>query len=700
MTTPIPTFCRVCEPSCGLRAEVVDGRVERLLPDASHPVSAGFACQKGMNYVGIHRDPDRLDTPLRRAPDGSFEATTWDAAIADIAGTLARIRDEHGSDAIAGYIGNPTAFNALASQAITEFFGGLGTRSVFSSGTQDCSNKFAGAEAVFGTSTLHPLPDIARTDCLLVFGENPRVSHMSFISIADPMAKLRAACERGARVVYINPRHIESASPTSGEVLQILPDTDLYLMAALLHEIDAQGGFREGVIAAHGKHIEGLRAFIAPYSAAAVADVVGVPAETIRELAHAFSSAERAAVHMSTGVNMGRQGTLCYWLLQMLSFVTGNLDAPGGNFYGEGFYPAAKAGRVQQEQPFFDSPFGELRHVRGALPGNLFPDMVLDAERPLRALIVLAGNPVLSAGGEPRWREALSQLELLVVIDLVRNATGEHAHYLLPSTDMLERADINICGLGMQYEPYVQYTPAVVPPAGERREEWWILARLQHAMGMPSLLDAEPPAPFARLDRMLARSGLSIAELAARPDGVAVLPPPAQGRFYTELVQTPDRRVDCCPPLFAEALSQARAIFDELRAAPPRFRLINLRTPFMQNSWYHNIPKLKRGRHAHNPLHLSPEDMAALGLAEGDPVHVESAHGRLLASAHGDRSLRPGVVAMTHGWGNAGSTGLRVARAHPGVNVNALLPTGPGSYEKLSNQAFMTGVPVSVSAAN
>ncbi len=700
----IQTFCRVCEPSCGLVAEVEDGAVRRLGPDPDHPIGKGFACHKGLGYLAIHHDPDRLDAPLRRrdggaAGEAAFDRVTWDEAIADIAAKLASIRERHGNDAVAGYLGNPTAFNTLGGPAVADLLGLLGTRSIFTSGTQDCSNKFAGAEAVYGTSTLHPIPDIERTDCLILFGENPRVSHMSFVSIADPMAKIRAAHARGAKVFYVNPRAIESAAGGVGEVVQILPDTDLYLLAALIHEIDALGRFREDVIREHGKNVEGLRAFVAPYSADAVAGVVGVSAETIRALADAFSAAPRAAAHMSTGANMGRQGTLCYWLLQMLVFVTGNLDVPGGCFYGEGFYPATKAGKLARPPEFYPTRFGEMRHVRGALPGALAPDMILDPERPIRAMIVVAGNPVLSVGGEERWREALASLELLVVIDLFRNATGEYAHYLLPTTDMLERPDVNFCGLGMQYEPYVQLTDAVVPPAAERREEWWICARLQRAMGLPSVLDHDPPAPFARLDRMLARSGLSVASLREQPAGTAVLPRRAIGRFYEEFIQTEDKRVDCRPPLFDEAIARAHAIFAELAASAPRFRLIHLRQVHMHNSWFQNVPKLKRGRNATNALHVAPDDLRALGLEEGDRASIASAHGRIEAPVRADATLRAGVVAMTHGWGNARTSGLRVARSHPGVNVNALLPSGPGSYEKLSNQAFMTGIPVEITRA-
>ncbi|MEE4249558.1 MAG: molybdopterin-dependent oxidoreductase, partial [Alcanivoracaceae bacterium] len=202
MATLKPTFCRVCEPSCGLLAEVENDTLVRLLPDRDHPVTKGFACHKGINYQGIHQDPDRLNVPMVRVnakqQAGEFVEQSWDESIAAIAGKIRQIREQHGADSVAGYIGNPTAFNALAGAAMTSFFTQLQTRRVFNSGTQDCSNKFAGAEAVFGTSTLHPVPDLTRTRYALIFGENPKVSHMSFVSIANPMAQLRQARKNGA----------------------------------------------------------------------------------------------------------------------------------------------------------------------------------------------------------------------------------------------------------------------------------------------------------------------------------------------------------------------------------------------------------------------------------------------------------------------------------------------------------------------
>ena len=253
----VRTFCRVCEPSCGLVATVQDGEIAKLAPDREHPVTRGFACHKGLASLDIHRDPDRLARPQRKRPDGGFEDVCWDDAIDAIASELTRIRDAHGRDAIAFYNGNPLAFNSLATPAIGSFIAQTGTRRLFGSGTQDCANKFAGSEAVFGTSTLHPVPDIEHTDHLLVFGSNPRVSHMSFLSIADPVRALREATRRGATVRFVNPRRIEKDSAGVGEVVLVRPDTDVYLMAAMLHEIDATSGFREDVLAEHGRNVDG-----------------------------------------------------------------------------------------------------------------------------------------------------------------------------------------------------------------------------------------------------------------------------------------------------------------------------------------------------------------------------------------------------------------------------------------------------------
>ena len=695
----IPTFCRVCEPACGLIAHVKDGELVRLRPDKGNPVTRGFACNKGLAGDEIHRDPDRVDYPLRRGADGEFERISWDEAITEIAARLKAIQDEHGANAFAPYIGNPTAFNTLASPAMGALFAQMGTRRSFSSGTQDCANKMAGSEAVFGSSTMHPVPDLAHTDFYLSFGANPRVSHASFMSIPDPVRVIKAVVARGGRVVHVNPRRIESEKTRAGETLLIRPDTDVYLLAALIHEIDREGGFDEAIVREHGKRVAELREFVGQYSANRVAMATGISADEIRSLARDFAAAPSASVHMSTGVNMGRQGTLAYWLLHMLSFVTGNLDRRGGNILSVGFYESAKAGRRSFSDGFVESDYGRIR--KGSLPGNLLPDFILQDQDPVRAMITVAGNPVLSIGGEERLRAAMEKLELLVVVDLYRNATAEYADYILPSTDSFERSDINITGLGLQHEPWIQFTDKVVEARGERREEWWILGKLAQELGLKSPFDEKGEAQglWGRIDHMLHARGLTLEEVRAQPHGI-VFEGLTPGRFYSNHLQTDDEKVDCCPSAFDEAIALCAEQLAELdREGPDRLKMITLRDPYMHNSWYANIERMKGGAKDRNYLYIHPDDAERRDVAKGDKVRLSNEWGEVVVELRLDQDLKHGVVALTHGWGNAKTPGMRVAHSTPGANQNALLPSGVGSFDPLSSQAFMTGVPVEVAPA-
>ena len=561
------------------------------------------------------------------------------------------------------------------------------------------------SEAVFGSSTVHPIPDLANTDLCLIIGENPRASQASFYSIPNVLGEMKRAAGRGARMVFVNPRRIETPEQGVGDTILIRPDTDVWFLASLLHEIDRLDGFDSSVIAAHSQRIDDLRAYVSQYPADRTAEVTGIEADMVRELAAAWVSTSRASVHASTGINMGRQGTLAYWLVHMLSFVTGRLDVIGGNLKSDGFYPNARAGAGVPEQGYAETEFGRLR--RGSLPGTMMSHSILDSDTPIRAMIVVAGNPLLSIAGEDRLRKAFEQLELLVVIDIYPSATSEYADVVLPSTDMYERDDLNIVNLGTSARPFAQFTPAVVAPLGDRRPEWWIAHRLLEKMGRPSLYDGladgEEPDPWSKWRHMLERgSGLSLADL-QRDHEPRELPPPLPGSFFSDQVHTVDGLIDCCPPSFVEALERSHVLFDEGRAGSARradgeLLLIHKRDAWMHNSWFANVERMKRNGRTVNPLGMRTEDAARLDLVDGSTVIVASAHGEIESVVEIDDALMEGVVSMVHGWGHAASPRMRVAAANPGSNPNALLPVGPGSFEPLSSQAHMTGVPVRVRA--
>ena len=692
MTTTRTTYCRLCEVGCGLVAELGDdGELLRLRPDKGHPVTAGFACNKGLLAADIHRDPARVPRPQRRRADGTFAEVSWDDALDDVAARLRAILDEHGPSAVALYMGNPTAFNATAGPAGGVFLLQLGSDRIFTAASQDCANKYAVSELLWGSSQVHLIPDLDRTDHLLLLGTNPRVSKGSFLTVADPIGRLAAIEARGGVVRFVDPRHCE---PKVGETIQIKPDTDVYLVAAMLHEIDRTVGF-DAAGAARVRHLDALRAFLAEFPPERVAAVVGLDAATIVAMAQEFAAAPHASAHCSTGVNMGRHGALAYWLLQMLVLLTGNLDQPGGNV------PAARAttppprSREAGPEGFVDSPWGSYRPTAGGLPGALLATMIRHDVAPIRALVTMAGNPVLSIGGGDELAATLDDLELLVTVDYYRNATGELADYVLPAADWFEREDLNTFVQGTQPDPFVQWTGPLVERRDERRTEQDIFAALLTRLGIEPAFGPDADVLSMLYDGPLAEHGLSVAELRDRERGVAELAPVPAGGFLDRM--TADGTLDGAPAMLAPARERATALFAELDAEPAgQLKLITRRTSHTINSAMQNVERLKKGAGADNPLFLSPADAGRLAVRDGAKVRITNRFGTIEAEARLDETLRPGVVAMTHGFGNAGTTGQPVARRHAGVNVNALAPVGPGSFDPVSTMSQLTGIPVDV----
>ena len=689
------TFCRLCEVNCGLEATLdAGGHITALRPDREHPVTKGFACHKGLLALDVHRDPDRLDAPMRRTSNG-FEAAPWDDAVDDIANRLRAVLDVHGPRGVAIYMGNPCAFNALGAVATGMFAATLGVENLFNAGTQDCANKFAVGEILYGSAEIHPISDIDRANFLLLVGTNPRISKMSFLSTPDPIEALRAARKRGATVRFVNPLALDDVSDI-GDTLQIRPDTDAYLLAAMLCEIERTSGFDE--MATDGtRNLDRVRSFARAYPPERVADVVGIPSSEIIRLARDYADAPRAAIHISTGVNMGRQGALAYWLVQMLAFVTSNLDRAGGNVFQARAVPPLLAGGPTAQRT---TKWGDYRPPRGAPPGSLLADMILDDTAPIRALFVVAGNPLLSIAGGDRLRTAFADLELLVSIDFYRNATGELAHWALPSADWFEREDLNFFVQGVQRKPYLQWTDAVVEQQDEHREDWWILSRVQQALGLPSLFDIPGGDVMKALwDGRLAETGLSVDAVRTSPGGVIVLPTEEPGGFLERNAANRGcDAFDACPDALLETLERAEPLLDRLEnEASRQLKLITRRTHHMLNSTLQNLKGLKTDRGARtNPLYMHPEDADERGLGAGDFVIVRNDYGEVIAELAIDARLRVGVVAMSHGFGNERTPGMPVAHAYPGVNVNALSPSGAGSFDPVSAMSHLTGIAVEV----
>lgn len=706
------TYCRVCEPLCGMVATVSDGKLVKLRPDADNPLSKGFACPKGIAMTEVVNDPDRVLHPLRRTASGEFERVSWEEALDDIGARLRAIVAEHGGSSVGWYMGNPAAFSyshPIWAKGLVDAFG---SPHFYTASSQDVSNRFAASAFLYGSPYIVPIPDLARTDFLFVVGANPLVSHGSVMSAPRVKDQLHAITERGGRVVVVDPRRSETAR--AFEHVALHPDSDGFLMLSMLEAIFADRLEDGEAIERQSRGIEALRELASAHPAEETEERTGVAAAEVRRLARDLARAPRAAVYGRTGSCLGRNGTLVSYLLDALNLVTGNLDREGGAVFGD---PPVDFERVADAigVATYDnrrSRVGDLPEVLGSLPASLMAkEMTTPGEGQIRAFFVSAGNPVLSVPNGDELSSAMRGLELSVALDLYVSDTSRHCDYVLPATTMYEREDFPLPFLSLFTTPFIQMTDKVVEPAGEARQEWEVIDEISKRAGVvPSSariarllgkvgIRLGPERIVDLLIRIgpkgdlfgLRRGGLSVAKLRRNPHGI-VLADGLRGGVLGGKIRHRDKRVRLDAP---EVLADARRMASR-NGHDPGFplRLIGLRELRSHNSWMHNAPLLMRGDRVH-AARIHPDDAEAAGIEEGQPCRVSSPHGSVELPALLTDEMKPGSVAIPHGWGHTGG-GWRLANSAGGVNVNMLSSSEPADLERLAGMAHLNGIPIRI----
>jgi anaerobic selenocysteine-containing dehydrogenase len=717
------TYCRICEPTCGMIATVEDGKLVQLRPDADHPITKGFSCPKGIEFVHVQNDPDRLLYPMRRTSSGEFERISWQTALDEIGAKLRAIRDRNGGASIGWYAGNPSAFSHSHAIWAGGFVRGLGSKHLYTPNTQDTSSRFVASHLLYGSPTIFPLPDVERTSFLLLVGANPLVSRGSLVAAGNLRDKLTGIVSRGGRVVVVDPRRTETAKVF--EHVAVRPDADAWLLLAMLHVILAEHLADLETATAQATGLDGLRTAASRCSPEDAELRSGVPADEIRALARAFATAPSAVAYGRTGACLGSHATLVNVLLDALNIVTGNLDRPGGSVFARPPIDftalAARLGLATFDS--YRSRVGDLPEVLGQLPAPL---MAAEIETPgpgqLRALIVSAGNPLLSVPGSQDLERALGKLELQVGIDLYVNETHRHADYVLPATTFYERDDVPLPLAEIQLTPFIQWTEAVVAPRGEARDDWQIIDDLARQLGFAAVAGVGAKwigtsgaariaqramgfgvhrlTPTKLVDALLRtgrdgdrfglrRSGLSLAKLRAQPHGT-VLAEHVETGVLGKRLKTKDRRVHLGDDRIAAELD--RLLSEPAPSSEYPLLMIGRREVRSHNSWLHNTPKFRDGTRRHRAL-VNPADAAAIGAAAGTAVRVVSARGSIEVPIELSDDVAPGTIAVPHGWGHRGG-GWQTANAAGGANVNELTSPHPEDMERLSGMAHLNGVPV------
>jgi len=737
--------CPLCEATCGLEVTTRGDRVVRIRGDREDVFSHGFICPKGSTLEQLHDDPDRVRTPLLKR-DGRLVPTTWDEAFAEVANRLPPLVERYGRNAVGVYIGNPTAHSLAGAFYLGPLLRALGTENRFSAATLDQMPKQVAAGYMFGTGITIPVPDVDRTDYLLMLGANPFSSNGSLLTAPDMPGRLQALRRRGGRLVVVDPRRSRTAEEAD-EHVAIYPGTDAQLLAALVNVLVTEGRVRLGAAEGLVNGLDDVARLVAGFTPERCAPVCGIEAGTIVRLARELSGARRAAVYGRIGTCTQEFGTLASWLVDVVNVLTGNLDREGGAMfplpaagspntqgrprYGRGGRPSSRRTRVRG-----------LPAVLGELPAACLAEEIdTPGDGRIRALVTIAGNPVLSAPNSGRLDAALAGLDLMVAVDIYVNESTRHADVVLPAPSLLRRSHYDVLLYRLAARNVANYSGPTLPLGPGDLDEWEILCRLAlAAQGQPhgpddvaaldeglahaalrsaigsasgpvpgrdpaelwSLLDGRT-GPERLLDIALRTGpygdgfgtkpgGLTLAELVARPHGIDL--GPLMPRL-PDVLRTASGMVELAPePLMAD--------FERLRASlerPPangsgRLVLVGRRDLRSNNSWMHNLEVLVRGR-PRCTLHVNPEDAGRLGLVDGSVACVASRVGEVEVPVEVTDRVRQGVVSMPHGWGHdRPGAELRVAATRAGVNSNLL--ADDSQVDPLSGNAVLNGIPVTV----
>ncbi|MFT3764667.1 MAG: molybdopterin-dependent oxidoreductase [Minicystis sp.] len=699
--------CNLCEAMCGLDLTVEDGRVTDVRGDDADVFSRGHICPKGPAIRDLYEDPDRLRRPMRKVGDRHVPVS-WDEALEEAADGIVRVQQKYGKNAVGVYLGNPTTHNHGAILMAQMLLSALRTRNRFDANSQDANPRIFNALQMFGDAAALTVPDVDHTDYFLVLGANPAASGGSIMSLGDVRGRLKGIRERGGKMVLIDPRRTETAA-WADEHLFIKPGGDAALLLAMLHVLFAEKRVDEAAVGQIADGLGELQRIAARFAPERVAGAVGIDAGAIRRIAMEFAGAKRAVAYGRVGICTSAFGSVGSWLIEALNVVTGNFDRPGGSMFTK---PAIDLSSIVRRLAVggagrYRSRVRGLPEVGGMLPATTMADeMETPGDGQIRALVTLAGNPVLSVPGGDRLARALANLEHMVSIDIYLNETTRHASVVLPPRAALERGHYDVIFHSLQVRNTARWSAPVVPPAPDTRDDWsilWDLSVRLHAKRRGPLAERAArlalrlgaPSDELALDlllRMGPYKGLTMATLRAAPHGIDLGP---LVPMRDKRVRTPSRKVQLAPPALTVDLPR----LDQWLSEPQNgdLLLIGRRHMRSNNSWMHNLRPLVKGRDRAT-LQMHPEDAARRGLAGGATVRVKSRAGEVQTKLEVTDEMMPGIVSLPHGFGHAQAADtLRVAGSVPGPNANEV--TDASQVEPLTGTAILNGVTVSVELA-
>ena len=693
--------CTLCEAMCGIEIKHDGEKILSIKGDKDDPFSQGYICPKATALQDLHEDPDRLRQPIERTSDG-WKEISWKEALDKVAKGIQTVQKQHGQNALGIYLGNPNVHNMGSMLTVKHLLTSLKTRSRFSATSIDQLPHHIVSMHLFGHMLRIPVPDVNRTQYMLIIGGNPLASNGSIMTAPNMRQKLKDIKSRDGKVVVIDPRRTETAEIAS-EHHFIRPATDVLLLLAMLNEIYQQGFATENKASALASEIDRIASFAKDYSSESVASITGITAAEIKRLVKEFCESESAVMYGRMGVSVQEFGLLSQYLIMVINIITGRLDEVGGLMF-----PNPAVDIVNNSGPGYlgkrHSRVSKLPDFNGDYPVVTMADeMLVEGEGQLKGFINVAGNPVLSTPNGEKLDRALSQLDFMVSFDYFVTETSRHANIILPPVSPLERDHYDLTFNGFAVHNVAKYSPALFTKKSNEKHDWQINLELAKRL--------DKKAPFAtKIERWLTKifgpkflleqglkrgpyDSINLKKLNEHPHGIDLGP---LHSMLPQALKHKDKKIHLNVDFYQADLDRVKDMMAQYDDS--QILLIGRRHVRSNNSWLHNSQRLVKGK-SRCTLMLHPETAKQKGIEDGQNVTVTSRVGSVIIEAQVTDELMPGIVSIPHGWGH-GRKGVKqkIAQAHAGVSVNDL--TDDTLIDKLSGNAAVNGVPVTIEVLN
>ena len=643
----VKTICALCTNHCGMDVQVQDGKITKVSGMQEHPFHS--LCVKPYALQELVYSEERVTTPLVKR-NGSFIEIPWEDAFDIITDKLTKIKNQHGAKAIVPFTGNGFAQRSNG-RVIRRFADLLGTPNFLSGGWMCFSSRVMAFTLTVGG---FPHPDfVPENKCMILWGKNPPES------LASEKKQIEEGLKRGMKLIVIDPRATPLAQKADIHA-QIRPGTDCALALGILNVVISDGCYDKEFVANWTVGFDRLVDHVKEYSPEKVEKITWIPAETIRKITRLYASNSPAGISTGISLDHSSNGIQCMRAIGVLMAISGNLEIPGGNLIHRGFnlkhmnFPE----KISKDTPI-GADFPLFTKVRGLQSGTRLTGSILtEKPYPIKALLVLGGNPLVTWPNTNKVRRAFEKLDFLLVQDMFMTDTAKMAHLFLPATSDLETEDLREGYFDHECLPLIAKSNKVIEPLGKCMEDWKIWAEVGRRMGFAGYFPWKSDVEF--LTDLLAPTKISYEDLQRNPGGIYY-----NLKTYRSYLNGGFKTVSKKVEIYSETMAQfgydPLPTFHEPFESPvskpdiadeyPLILITGARTECYAHSRFRNIPSLRK-LYPEPLVDIHPQTAQGLGVKDGDMVRVESLRGSIQVKAKLTEVVHPRIVSVTHGWSN------------------------------------------------